>query len=153
METTDLPLAQRTGPWTRTLRLTFSSEGEQVRLVSRQSIDMIPPGSGTTPPQPGQTGYWCELRDDSDRVLYAIPLHNPLRSVVEAHSNDPRPAIHTREVAHPRGTFVVLVPEIPEARTIVLFGSPCRRGETHRAAKEIARFSLAHGSGEGSDQP
>jgi hypothetical protein len=127
----------------QTWRFTFAYRGDQVRLVSQQSVEMLTPAPATPSPQSGESGFWAELRDVNDASLSFRVLHDPFRAVIESYSPGPTPAIRPREVSQREGTFVVLLPAIPEARSVVLFGSPAEARATGQAARELARFPLA----------
>jgi hypothetical protein len=130
------------GPSRRTLRLTFSYEGDKVSLVSAQSVAMITP-----PPSPVRlgeqhAGFWYELRDRQGEVLYQQAMHNPIRTDVEVFSDDPQQSLSRQPVAHPRGTFVLLVPDTPAAHQVALFSSPLQHKEALLPAKELAVFDI-----------
>lgn len=127
----------------RTLRLTFSYEGSAVRLVSRQSVEMITPPSSPVVIREGQTGFWYELRDREGHPLYQRAAHNPIRFDVEVFSDDPQQSITRQKVDNPRGTFVLFVPDTPEGYSIVLFSSPLNPEEATQPAKELASFPVA----------
>ena len=84
--------------WNRTLRLTFSYEGSNVRLVSSQSIDMKPPPAEPEPIQKGQSGFWYELTDAHGRQLYQRVVHNPIRMEDEIYSSEPNAPILGRRL-------------------------------------------------------
>jgi hypothetical protein len=125
------------------VRFTFSYEGTALRLVSRQRVDAQPQISDRTYEYEGQAGFWFELRDVQNRVLYRLVMHNPIESHREAPSGDPeRPFTHIK-VAEPQGVFAVMAPDLEEARSLLLYASP---SPTLTApAKEIGRFDLQEG--------
>lgn len=131
--------------WRKTIRLTFQTTGGEVKLLSEEHLDMICPPVIGQPPEGGRHGgYWMELRDARDQVLFHRLLHSPFASSVEVHSPDGK----IQRVFGPPmdGIFEVLVPEAPEARSVALMGEPpdpksgmAREG----GSREIARFDLA----------
>ncbi len=129
----------------RTLRLTFSYEGSNVRLVSRQSVEMIPPQGDAAATRQGQAGFWYEVRDEKDNTLFRRIVQNPIRFAAEIRSEDPERPLSWQDVSEPRGEFVLLMPDLDTARVLVLFGSPMERGAPLGPAKEIARFDLSQG--------
>jgi hypothetical protein len=149
MEQKDRPSAPPPGAPAQTLRLTFAYDGVQVNLVSQQTVQMITPAPTTAPPQPGQSGFWAELRDANDQPVCFRVLHDPFRAVTEAYSPGPKSVIRPREAVRRQGTFVVLLPEVPEARSIVLFGSPPDATSPGQPARELARFPLAQSPRQG----
>jgi hypothetical protein len=130
----------------RTLRLTFSYEGAKVQLISQQSIEMTPPPPDPAPLQTSQSGFWYELRDESDRILYQRSVHNPIQFERTVYSNDPEIPMRKINVENPQGVFELLAPDIKEAQTIVLFSSPIDPELAANPATELARFELVHGS-------
>ena len=123
------------------LRLWFAFEGSEVRLLRWRSLDMRPPPSD---PSRGRiltrplTGSWIEVGDSRGRLLWLHLLHNPLHRWIEV----PTPEGEYSNVAvdHPRGSFTVLVPDLPEARTIAVFATPDHPWRRGTAALEVGRF-------------
>ena len=126
----------------RTLRLTFTYEGSTVRLVSRRSVEMITPAASPTSIREGQSGFWYELRDRPGRVLYQLALHNPIRVEAEVFPEDQSQPIRRVPIRHPRGTFDLLVPDLDEGDTVILYSSPLDPTKSDAPARELARFQL-----------
>lgn len=126
----------------RTLRLTFSYEGANVQLISQQSVEMMPPLPEPVPLQAGQSGFWYELRDESDRILYQRRVHNPIQFEMTVYSNDPEIPMKKINVENPQGVFELLAPDIKEVQKIVLFSSPIDPERAANPATELARFEL-----------
>ena len=141
------PSSGGSGPKGRshTLRLTLSYEGSNVRLVSRQRVEMVSPQSDAAASRQGQPGFWYEVRDEKDRTLYRRVVQNPLRFAAEIRSDDPEWPLSWQEVRHPRGDFVLLMPDLDAAHALVLFSSPMERGAPPGPAEEIARIDLSQG--------
>jgi hypothetical protein len=144
MATKETPPARSYERFYRTLRLTFAYEGSAVRLVSRMSVEMLLPKPNAVPIREGQSGFWYELRDNRDRVLYQRAVHNPIRFDVEIFPEDQKEPIRRRALANPRGTFDLLVPDVPEGDSVVLFSSPSEPERSTGPAHELGRFSLKH---------
>ena len=124
----------------RALRLTFSYEGNNVRLVSRQSVEMKIAPSDRTDEYEGHSGFWFELKDANNRTLYRRVMSNPIKTHLEAPSGDPqRPFTHVK-ADKLKGTFVILAPALEGAATLLIFASPPEAAA--RSAKEIARIDL-----------
>ena len=92
----------------RALRLIFSYKGSKATLESRQEIAMTVPPSDRTYEYEQQSGFWFELRDAQDRVLYRRVMRNPMEEELEAPSGDPsrpftrvRPAGSSRDLCRP----------------------------------------------------
>jgi len=132
----------------KSLRLTFRVADGEVRLVSYERLDMIcPPSIGQRPEAGKHGGFWMELRDANDRVLFHRFLSNPLGDSVEVHSPDgkiQRIFGDTRE-----NIFEVLLPDDRNARTIVLMGESLipvtSRREKVAAARELSTFEVPRG--------
>jgi hypothetical protein len=128
-----------------TLRLTFSYEGSDLRLISRQRVEMMSPPSDPVQAQKEQTGFWYEVRDAEGRTLYRRVIQNPIKFAAEVRSDDPERPLAWQEVSEPRGNFILLMPDLDRAHMLVLFSSPMEPGAALGPAKEIAHFDLAQG--------
>jgi hypothetical protein len=112
---------------------------------------ICPPSIGQRPEAGKHGGFWVELRDASDRVLFHRVLHSPLGDSVEVHSPDGK--IKREFGPSSESTFEVLLPDQDAARTVVLMGeyldaARARReraegpGEPAKGARELARFEV-----------
>jgi hypothetical protein len=137
-----LPSEQHTSNFRRTLRLTFAYEGATVHLLSRMSVEMITPAASPTPMRDGQTGFWYELRDRAGRILYQRAMQNPIQVDAEIFPEDQGRTISRVPIRQPRGTFTLLVPDLVEGDTLVLYSSPLEPAKATAPASEIARFQL-----------
>lgn len=138
----------------RALRLTFSYEGDEVRLVGQRSLEMIAPPTDELSGHEGEQGFWIEVRSDQDETLHRLVMQDPLRQDVEVFSSDPEQSVSRAPVEKPSGRFVVVVPDLAEADHVTLMssGTPgaAARGVSPEAASrapagpaaEFARFSL-----------
>jgi hypothetical protein len=136
-----------TGP--RSLRFTIEYRGTDMSIVDRRSLDMPAPISDAIRGYDGQSGFWYELRSPSGETLYRRVLHNPLRFHVEEHALEPSPTMRRRAVEQPSGVFTVLVPDDPQAATLVVFSSPPDPAALAEPAGRIAEFSLRQSGGQG----
>jgi hypothetical protein len=134
------------GRQNRALRLTFEYEDSNVRLISRQSVEMVVPPSDAIQNYEGQKGFWYELRDEKDHTLYRRVIHNPIKFDVEVFYDDPENPITRREVKQPRGTFFLAIPDLEQAVTLTLHSSQLESKTALQSAQEIARFDLKPGS-------
>jgi hypothetical protein len=123
------------------LRITFSYQGTQIRLLGVEKVPMTVPASGALAPQAGQTGYWLEVHDAAGRLVYHRPLHNPIGVDVEAFS----PAPGTSIARVPRGTsegrFTVLIPDTGDASSFALHG-PADPARPDEPAQELLRIDV-----------
>jgi hypothetical protein len=134
-----------TRSYTKALRLTFEYEGSTVKLVSTQKVDMILPPSHPLETKEEQSGFWFTLSDAQGKPVYRRIVNNPIRYDREVFSNDAKhPSIMRVPVKKPKGTFVMLVPDVAEARTVQLFSHPLEPEAAARglAARELARFTI-----------
>ena len=124
----------------RALRLIFSYNGGQTKLESQHEVEMMALPSDPTGAYEGHSGFWVELRDAEERVVYRRITRNPIEEEHEAPSGDPsRPFTRVRTESD-EGTFAVLVPQIESAEALVLCASPT--GERLHAPYEITRVAI-----------
>ncbi len=143
----------------RALRLTFSFRGDDVRLVAQQAIDVVTPPTDPVEGFERQQGFWAELQAPDGRTLYRRVLRDPAAGDVEVFGPAAERTVARAPVEQVQGVFSVLVPDVPEADTVVLrsssaaagpAASPAQRSARAQAmpALEWARFSLRRGNGE-----
>lgn len=134
----------------KAMRLTFSYDGDDVKLVSKQTVDMVVPPSDPVKGFARQKGFWAELKGAKDRTLYRQVMHNPTRNDAEVFSDDPEQSISRAPAPKRKGVFVVVVPETDKGEAVSLVRSaPAKKGATRgiRAlatehATEFARFKI-----------
>ena len=126
-----------------TVRLILEYEGRQVRLLSRQHLDMQPPPTDPVEGYEGQQGFWIEVRDEGGRVLHRQIMQDPMREDAEVFSDEPGASMMRIPRSEARGTFTVLVPDVEAADHVALMGSPSGAGADRAAASELARFPIA----------
>jgi hypothetical protein len=124
-----------------TVRLIFEYEGTDIRLISRQRVEMMPPPSDPLGEREEAQGFCVEVRDAQQQPLYRRVMSNPVRHDVEAFSDEPERSIARVPVEEPGGVFVVLVPDIEYADHVALISSPFGPRPTVAAA-EVARFGF-----------
>jgi hypothetical protein len=132
----------------KTLRLTFQVRNGEVRLVSHERLEMVcPPSIGERPEARRHGGFWMELRDAQDRVIFHRLLEDPVASSVEVHSPDGK--IRREFGPLPETMFEVLVPDDADARSLVLMGEyldPASTREVREGgARELIRFDVPTG--------
>ncbi len=145
----------------RAVRLTFAFEGDEVRLVGRQPVEMIAPPTDKLDGYEHEQGFWLEVRSGKDETLHRQVMQDPLRYDVEVFSPDPEQSVFRSPVDEPSGIFVVVVPDLSEADHVALLssGAPtaAARGMTPEAAArapsgpatEFVRFPLRPDRGGG----
>ena len=139
------------------MRLTFSYQGDQVKLVSQQPVDMTVPPSDPVKGYEQHKGFWAEVKGDQDKTLFRRVLHNPTRNDAEVFSDDPEQSISREPAPKRKGVFVVVVPHTEKGHEVTLSrsagepevgpegtprGMTAMRSLATGPAIEIARFKL-----------
>ncbi len=138
-QTSDKP---HQAPSKRSLRLTFIYGGKDIRLESIKSIVMIVPNSDRLEKEENTAGFWYEVRDKENRTLYRRITDNPIKYAAEVRSDDPNAPLKWEEIKEPKGSFVLLIPDIEEGHSVVFFSSPLELMQEREKAQEIARFDI-----------
>lgn len=123
-------------------RMTFSYEGDKIMLVSEQQVKMILPPSQPIEKIESTSGFSVVVLDKNETPIYRRVLENPIRHNVEIFSQDPAQSIRQMPMENPKGTFVVLVPELPNARHLEFIGHPPHPEAHLKSTKLLARFPL-----------
>lgn len=132
----------------RAVRFTFSYEAAEIRLEARQFLDMQTPASDPlldSERDKPQSGFWIELHDREGRAVYRRILHNPIMFSAEVPADKSETggeSFTNLRRNNPRGTFFIVVPNIPAAETLVIFSSPLGYEAAPEAAEPIFRVSL-----------
>jgi hypothetical protein len=131
-------------PFNRALRLTFEYEGSNVKLISTQSVEMMLPPTQPLEKHENETGFWFTLSNAQGKPVYRRTIHQPIAYDREVFSNDPKqPSVQRIPIDKPKGTFVMLVPDVPEARIVQLYSHPLTVGGRGQATSEIGRFEIS----------
>ena len=124
------------------IRLIFEYDGDEIRLISRQHVDMLVPPTDALEGYEGQQGFWTEVRDTDGNTLHRQILTDPIRRDAEAFSDDPAQSISRVPVERPAGVFVVVVPDLDTADHVALMNNPPGPSELRTAASESLRVPL-----------
>lgn len=128
------------------LRLTFSYKGLQVELTLMEAIEMIVPPSLEIASRPPVAEFWYELQDSKQNPLYRRVQRNPLNPSIEVPTGNPEKPLAHVNAQRTEGEFTLLVPNLTQARSIVLYTwslpSKAAERDVYPSPKEIARFPL-----------
>jgi hypothetical protein len=141
----------------KAVRLTFSYQGDQVKLVSQQPVEMTVPPSDPLRGYEEHKGFWAEVKNARDKTLFRRVLHNPTRNDAEVFSDDTEQSISREPAPKRTGVFVVVVPDTEKGHEVTLSrssgapdiepeggprGMTAMRSLATGPATEIARFKL-----------
>src|SRR5215208_522428 len=90
------------------VRLIFTYEGDDIRLLSRKRVEMMLPPANVPDADEEQAGFWAEVRRDDGHVLLRKALHDPIRRDAEVFSDDPDRSITRTQLERPEGAFTVV---------------------------------------------
>lgn len=130
------------GPTPSAWRLTFEYEGDVVRLVVQQRVAMVAAPDDAELLARGKAGFWVEVRDAGGKVLYQQVIHNPIRHDYEVFSPDPDEAPRRVEAPELKGVFQAVVPDLPGATEVVLYGRAGNQETAERDAKQLVKGKL-----------
>jgi hypothetical protein len=102
---TDIP-----GP--RAIRLIFEVDGDEIRLIQQQPVDVAITGFDL--PLEQGAGDFVEVRADDGRMISRVPLRAGMSSSVEVFPEDHSEPITRADLPGPRA-FTVVVPAPPAA--------------------------------------
>ena len=127
-------------PTHKAVRLIFEYDGDTVRLVSQQNVDMAVTGfdmSGVDHP-----GYYVDTRDASGTTLARVAARGAFVGSAEVFPEKPGDPITRVEVAAPKGAFTVVVPVTDAVSHVAVtrVAPGCRRtGAARRLGTRRAR--------------
>jgi hypothetical protein len=126
------------------MRLTFEYDGNDIRLVSRQQVQMIVPPSHPLDQPADAGGFHVLVRNAQDQLLFRQARTSPLKHDTEVFSAPGSDrTIERVAAARPKGAFVVLVPELPGAKTLEFVGPPPHFNTLSAARPQsLGRFDL-----------
>jgi hypothetical protein len=122
----------------------MSEDGGAVNLDSATRLEMRAQPSHDIGGHEQQSGFWLELRDANDRVLYRRTLHNPFPQDAEVFPETSGEDFSRTAIPRQSGSIDVVVPDLPDARSVAVFGNlpgPPQTGEP--AAVHLARITAA----------
>ena len=90
------------------MRLIFEYDGDEVRLVSQQPVDMVVTGADLA--QVHAPGTFVDARDSANRTLARVHARGMSEGSAEVFPEQPGEPIVRVAVERPRGAFTVVVP-------------------------------------------
>ena len=106
---------------------------------------IVPPSLDITSRPPGAE-FWYELQDDRGALLYRRTQRNPLDPSVEVRTYEPERPLAYVDSGLTEGEFTLLVPDLPDARSVVLYEWSVPEDAIQRdlppSPSEIARFAV-----------
>ena len=138
----DVPAAAPGESPAATLRVTFAYRGDDIAVAGTRKVRMIVPPAVSAPPERGQSGYWLEVRAADGTLLFHRALHSPIRVDAEIYSLDKGASIARVPIAVPQGEFEVLVPDLPEAQSLMLYGPSAEPQLQALPARELLRVGF-----------
>jgi hypothetical protein len=147
------------GP-TPAVRLIFEFDGDEVRLVSQQPVDVAVPGFDLA--RVLHPGHYVETRDADNAPLSRVSIREAFAASAEVFPEDHGEPITRVDVAEPKGAFTVIVPASAAATQVALLhvrppaevhaerplGGATSATPAQPEVSEIATFNLAVERGE-----
>jgi hypothetical protein len=111
-------------PWDKSIRLNFEYWDRDMELVSWNRIKKISPPSDRIENYEDESGWWVILTDENGDVVYRQIIYNPIRVDKELFSyGNEGVSWEIPDTTEQHGDFSVLVPDIPVATHVSLYGS------------------------------
>ena len=105
-------------PTHKAVRLIFEYDGDTVRLVSQQNVEMAV--TGFDMPGVDHPGVYVDTRDASGATLARVPAHGAFDGSAEVFPEKPGDPITRVDVAKPKGAFTVVVPVTDAASQVAV---------------------------------
>ncbi|MBC6446078.1 hypothetical protein [Actinokineospora xionganensis] len=104
------------------VRLLFEYEGDEVRLLLQQPVDVAV--SGFDLPREHVVGNHVEVRDANEEMLSRVPIRSGMDTSVEVFPEDPNEPITRADVPRAQGAFTVVVPTTERADHVTVVRIP-----------------------------
>ncbi|HEX5186179.1 MAG TPA: hypothetical protein VFV86_04750 [Nitrososphaeraceae archaeon] len=131
---------------TKARRLTFQYKDTNIKLISQYKIDkVIPPPTSPLIKSETKSGVWYEITDAQQNIIYNRGISNAIQTDVEVFSNESdEESIIRKNVPQIEGTFSILIPDIPEAKSLSIFSNPIEKGKKslQKSATKIFEMNL-----------
>ncbi len=102
------------------VRLIFEYEGDQVRLVAQQRVDVAVPGLDLDVSPMPRPGHYVEARSATNEALSRVPIRGGFSGSVEVFPEEPGSPITRVDVAEPQGAFTVVLPAPETAEQVAV---------------------------------
>jgi hypothetical protein len=129
---------------TKAIRLTFQYKDTDIKLISQYKIDKIIPPTSLIKSE-NKSGVWYEITDDQQNIIYSRGIPHAIQTDVEVFSNEPeKESIIRQNVPQIEGTFSILIPDRPEAKSLSIFSNPIEKGKKllQKSATKIFEMNL-----------
>ena len=103
----DMPVNNGPQP-TKAMRLIFEYEGDEVRLVSQQPVEMVIPGADLS--ELSHSGYYVETKDSGGKALFRTKAHNAFSTSTEVFPEEKGKPITRVDLPKAKGAFTVITP-------------------------------------------
>jgi len=130
---------------TRATRFIFEYDGDQLRLVTQQSVEIVVPVISPTADAPG---YYLDARDAAERTLARAEAHGAFTRSTEVFPEHLDEPIARIDVPQQRGAFIVTLPTVEAADHVTVVriaeaqpGAGADRREPHIV--DLASFPLS----------
>lgn len=131
----------------RAIRLIFEYEGDQLRLVTQQTVEMVV--TDASPTSADAPGYYLDARDSGDRTLARVAAHGAFSRSTEVFPERHDEPIARIDAPRQRGAFTVTLPAVDEADhvTVVRIVQGAERGagveRVQPRVVDVASFPLS----------
>ena len=128
-------MSESDGPATEpagSVRFIFEYDGDEVRLVSQQRVDVAVTGFDVSPGRALPPGRYVEVRTADGTPLAAVPVRGGSGASLEVFPEAPGEPITRTEVERPSGAFTVVLPAADRAGQVAVLQvdrAPDRPGE------------------------
>jgi hypothetical protein len=127
----------------RATRLIFEYDGDNVRLVSEQPVEVA--AATINQPTPETTGTFVDARDRSERTLARVTAPHAFTTSLEVFPEAPGQPITRTDVPQPKGAFTVVVPTPDETDHATIVSVARARGATSATVSDLVSFPLRRG--------
>lgn len=106
------------------VRFIFEYDGDDVRLVSQQRVDVAVTGFDLRQERALPPGHYVEVRGADGAPIAAVPVRGELGRSLEVFPEEPGEPITRTDVEHPRGAFTVVLPAADRAQQVAVLRVP-----------------------------